>query len=158
MPSHFQVSSAYARLILGAKWLPSTVLLAGSGIDEEHLQTVDFVSADTLMRIYDHIMTVAEGKPRASDAPHFGELRIDVSLSEPDYQIGVDKEQIASMEALHEEIYFSTLHFFDVMGRLARRASRHAGTRRSGRKLVVRHRTHDACRRLQCRGTRVRRG
>jgi len=80
----------------------------------------DHFQGDTLMRMYDHIMTVAEGKPRASDAPHFGELRIDVTLSEPDYQIGVDKEQIASMEALHEEIYFSTLHFFDVMGRLAR--------------------------------------
>ncbi|MFT5484760.1 MAG: AraC-like DNA-binding protein [Halieaceae bacterium] len=52
MLSHFQVSSAYARLVLGAKWLPSTVLLAGSGMNEEQLKTVDFVSADTLMCIY----------------------------------------------------------------------------------------------------------
>ncbi len=80
----------------------------------------DHFQSDTLMRVYDHVMQTAEGKPAASDAPHFGELRVDVSLSEPDYQIGVDKEQIASMEALHEEIYFGTLHFFDVLGRLAR--------------------------------------
>ena len=80
----------------------------------------DHFQGDTLMRIYDYVMANGEGKPRASDAPHFGELTIDVTLSEPDHQIGVDKEQIASMEALHEEIYFSTLHFFDVLGRLAR--------------------------------------
>jgi hypothetical protein len=42
-------------------------------------------------------MRIGEGKPSAADAPHFGELRIDVSLSEPDYKIGVDNEQIASM-------------------------------------------------------------
>ncbi len=80
----------------------------------------DHFQGDTLMRIYDYVMANGDGKPRASDAPHFGELRIDVTLSEPDYQVGVDKEQIASMEALHEEIYFGTLHFFDVLGRLAR--------------------------------------
>ena len=80
----------------------------------------DHFQGDTLMRIYDYVMRNGEGKPRAQDAPHFGELRVDVTLSEPDYQIGVDKEQVASMEALHEEIYFATLHFFDVLGRLAR--------------------------------------
>ena len=80
----------------------------------------DHFQANTLMRIYDYVMANGDGKPRASDAPHFGELRVDVSLSEPDYQLGVDKEQISSMEALHEEIYFAVLHFFDVMGQMAR--------------------------------------
>jgi hypothetical protein len=80
----------------------------------------DHFQSQTLMEIYDYVMRNGEGKPRAADAPHFGELRVDVSLSEPDYQVGVDKEQVASMEALHEEIYFGTLHFFDVLGRLAR--------------------------------------
>jgi hypothetical protein len=76
--------------------------------------------SQTLMEIYDYVMRNGEGKPRASDAPFFGELRVDVSLSEPDYRLGVDKEQISSMEALHEEIYFAVLHFFDVMGQMAR--------------------------------------
>jgi hypothetical protein len=80
----------------------------------------DHFQSQTLMQIYDYVMRNGEGKPRATDAPHFGELRVDVSLSEPDYQIGVDKEQISSMEALHEEIYFAVLHFFDVMGQMAR--------------------------------------
>ena len=80
----------------------------------------DHFQSNTLMQIYDYVMRIEDGRPRASDAPHFGELRIDVTLSEPNYQIGVDKEQVASMEALHEEIYFATLHFFDVLGRLAR--------------------------------------
>jgi hypothetical protein len=65
-------------------------------------------------------MSISDGAPRAGDAPHFGELRVEVSLSEPEYQLGVDQEHIAPMEALHEEIYFATLHFFDVMGRMAR--------------------------------------
>ena len=80
----------------------------------------DHFQSKTLMRIYDHVMAVNEGRPRSSDAPHFGELTVDVTLSEPDYRIGVDEEQVASMEALHEEIYFGVLHFFDVLGRMAR--------------------------------------
>ncbi len=80
----------------------------------------DHFQSQTLMQIYDYTMRNGDGKPRASDAPHFGELRVDVSLSEPDYQLGVDKEQIASMEALHEEIYFGVLHFYDVLGQMAR--------------------------------------
>ena len=80
----------------------------------------DHFQSRTLMQIYDYVMKNGDGKPRASDAPHFGELRVEVSLSEPDYQLGVDKEQISSMEALHEEIYFAVLHFFDVMGQMAR--------------------------------------
>jgi hypothetical protein len=79
----------------------------------------DHFQSDTLMKMYEQVMLAADGKPRAGDAPHFGTLKIDISLSEPDYKIGVDEEQIASMEALHEEIYFGVLHFFDVLGRLA---------------------------------------
>jgi len=80
----------------------------------------DYFQGTTLPSIYDYVMAVSDGKPRAADAPHFGELKVEVTLSEPDYQVGIDQEQIASMEALHEEIYFGTLHFFDVLGRYAR--------------------------------------
>jgi len=110
-----------ARVTTG--WL--TAHVGGERILDERIVTDlerfwDHFQSHTLMEIYDYVMRVGEGKPRASDAPHFGELRIDVSLSEPNYKIGVDQEQVASMEALHEEIYFSTLHFFDVLGRMAR--------------------------------------
>jgi hypothetical protein len=79
----------------------------------------DHFQSDTLMQMYEQVMLAADGKPRAGDAPHFGTLQVDISLSEPDYKIGIDEEQVASMEALHEEIYFGVLHFFDVLGRLA---------------------------------------
>src|SRR6185369_15987243 len=57
------------------------------------------------------------------------------TLSEPEYRLPVDQEQIASMEALHEEIYFNTLHFFDVMGRF----TRGAGLAYPGRVIPVMH-------------------
>jgi len=65
-------------------------------------------------------MDLFDGKPDAAHAPYFGELKVELELSEPEYRIGVDQEHIASMEAMHEEIYFGTLHFFDVLGRYAR--------------------------------------
>ena len=80
----------------------------------------DYYQGTTLPAVYDYVMALHDGKPRAADAPHFGELTVELTLSEPDYQIGVDQEQIAPMEALHEEVYFATLHFFDVLGRYAR--------------------------------------
>jgi len=82
----------------------------------------DHFQAKTLPALYDHVMALGNGKPRAEDAPFFGELTVDLTLSEPEYRLPIDQEQIASMEALHEEIYFNTLHFFDVMGRFTRGA------------------------------------
>jgi hypothetical protein len=82
----------------------------------------DIYQGKTLPALYEHVMRVGRGKPRAEDAPFFGELKVEVSLSEPDYLIGIDQEQIAPMEAIHEELYFNTLHFFDVVGRMTRGA------------------------------------
>ncbi|HVH54688.1 MAG TPA: M14 family metallopeptidase [Vicinamibacterales bacterium] len=80
----------------------------------------DYYQSKVLPRIYDYVMKIGEGKPEPGDAPYFGELVVELTLSEPDYPIGIDKEHIAPMESLHEEIYFNTLHFFDVLGRNAR--------------------------------------
>jgi hypothetical protein len=80
----------------------------------------DRFQARTLPAMAEHVMSVARGRPRAADAPHFGELRVDLTLSEPDYRLGIDQEQIASMEAMHEDVYFGVLHFFDLLGRNAR--------------------------------------
>jgi hypothetical protein len=79
----------------------------------------DHFQARTLSPMYDYVMNLEKGKPEADRAPFFGELTVDVSLSEPDYMLGIDKEQIASLNSLHEDIYFGTLHFFDVLGRYA---------------------------------------
>jgi hypothetical protein len=80
----------------------------------------DHFQAVTLPAIYDYVMGLSDGAPRPEDAPHFGELTVDLTLSEPEYQLGIDKEHISPMESLHEEIYFGVLHFFDVLGRTAR--------------------------------------
>ncbi|HEY0876727.1 MAG TPA: M14 family metallopeptidase [Vicinamibacterales bacterium] len=83
----------------------------------------DHYQAKTLKNVYEHVMRVHEGKPRAQDAPFFGELTVDLTLSEPDFLVGVDKEQVMSMEAIHEDLYFTTLSFFDVLGRFTRNAN-----------------------------------
>lgn len=76
----------------------------------------------TLPAIYAYVMRQSDGKPRPEDAPHFGQLTLDVTLSEPHEKIGIDEELISPMEALHEDAYFAVLHFFDVLGRLTRGA------------------------------------
>ena len=82
----------------------------------------DHFQESTLSRIYDYVMERHEGNPRGAgkDAPYFGELDVELSLSEPDYAIDVDREIISSMDALHEDIYFTTHMFFRIFGRNAR--------------------------------------
>jgi hypothetical protein len=113
----------YERVRVTTGWMKAEV--AGKSIVDERIATDperfwDRFQARTLPALYDHVMALGNGKPRPEDAPFFGELRVDLSLSEPDYRLPVDQEQISSMEAIHEELYFNTIHFFDVMGRFTR--------------------------------------
>ena len=115
----------YEHVRVTTGWIKADV--AGRVIADERIATDperfwDHFQSKTLPSLYDHVMALGKGKPRAEDAPFFGELTVDLTLSEPEYRLPVDQEQIASMEALHEEIYFNTLHFFDVMGRFTRGA------------------------------------
>ena len=95
----------------------------------------DRFQSRTLPALPDHVMKLGNGRPRPEDAPFFGELTVDLTLSEPEYRLPVDQEQISSMEALHEEIYFNTIHFFDVMGRF----TRGAGLAYPGRIIPIMH-------------------
>ena len=113
----------YERVRVTTGWIAATI--AGKpAVDQRIVTDVerfwDHYQAKTLPALYDYIMSITDGKPRRDDAPHFGELIVDLTLSEPEYQLGLDKEQISSMEAMHEEIYFHTLHFVDVIGRNSR--------------------------------------
>ena len=119
-------------------WLSAQV--NGQSVADERIETDperfwDRFQSKTLPALYDHVMALGNGKPRPEDAPFFGELTVDLTLSEPEYRLPVDQEQISSMEALHEEIYFNTLHFFDVMGRF----TRGAGLAYPGRVIPVMH-------------------
>ena len=129
-------------------WLRATSggrVLADQRIETDAELFWDHFQAKTLPAIYDYEMAVSKGKPRPEDAPFFGELRVDLTLSEPSYKLDIDNELIAPLESVQEEIYFNTLHFFDVLGRQARgqsldyigrvipvvhpKSGRHGGTR-----------------------------
>jgi len=115
----------YERVRVTTGWIKAEV--AGRTAIDERIETDperfwDHFQSTTLPALYDHVMALGNGKPRPEDAPFFGEMTVDLTLSEPDYRLPIDQEQISSTEALHEEIYFNTLHFFDVMGRFTRGA------------------------------------
>jgi len=126
---HVRVTTGWLKAVTGGR------TVADERIETDPERFWDHFQAQTLPALYDHVMALGKGKPRPEDAPFFGELRIDLTLSEPDYAIPVDQEQISSMEALHEEIYFNTLHFFDVMGRF----TRGAGLTYPGRVIPIMH-------------------
>jgi hypothetical protein len=128
----------YERVRVTTGWINATV--AGRPAIDERIATDperfwDHFQSKTLPALYDHVMALGKGKPRAEDAPFFGELTVDLTLSEPEYRLPVDQEQISTLEAVHEEIYFNTLHFFDVMGRF----TRGAGLAYPGRVIPVMH-------------------
>lgn len=76
----------------------------------------DYFQQKTYPKIADYFMDVQDGRPSQSYAPYFDRLDVSLSASEPSYRIGVDEEQISSMEAVHEDIYFETLTLFDLLG------------------------------------------
>lgn len=82
----------------------------------------DYYQADVLPALYDHVMELHDGLPDggSADAPYFGELTVELEMSEPNYRLDLDNEIHATMDALHEEIYFGTIEFFDVLGRNSR--------------------------------------
>src|SRR5438874_4606588 len=66
-------------------------------------------------------MKVTDNRPLPEKQPFHRDLDIEVWMSEPDFRIGIDEEQVSSLEALHEDLYFVTLDFFDALGRTTTR-------------------------------------
>lgn len=62
----------------------------------------------------DHI--VAQGRARQEAQPFFKCLRVEVFASEPDYALDCRQDLISSLDALHEDIYFTGLDFFRRFG------------------------------------------
>ena len=114
---------SYEKVRVETGWLNASSggrTLADQRIETDAERFWDHFQARTLPAIYDYEMAVSKGKPRPEDAPFFGELTVDLTLSEPSYKVDIDNEIIAPLESVQEEIYFNTLHFFDVLGREAR--------------------------------------
>lgn len=120
--SYFDLFPNYEKVRVTTGWITATV--AGKRVVDQRIITDverfwDHYQGKTLPAIYDYVMELHEGKPRNEGVPHFGEFVVDLTLSEPDYQVGVDKARISTLEAIHEELYLSALHFFDLLGRFA---------------------------------------
>ena len=78
----------------------------------------DHYQEETLPKVYRSIMSQAHGELRPEFAPPFDTILIDVQMSEPDYNLGVDKERISSLEALQEDTFYSTENFVNIIGDL----------------------------------------
>jgi hypothetical protein len=70
----------------------------------------------SLSHIGEYVLRLHGGQVNPEHSPHFEELVVEVELSEPDFPLGIDEERISTLEALHEDIYFETLLFFDLLG------------------------------------------
>jgi Zinc carboxypeptidase len=78
----------------------------------------DHYQSQTLPKVFRTIMSRSHGELRPDFAPPFDTLKIDIHLSEPNYELGIDKERISSLEALQEDTYYSTENFINMMGDL----------------------------------------
>ncbi len=122
---YFDRFQDYEKVRVTTGWLTATS--GGRTLTDRRIQTDpeafwDYFQSTVLSALYDHTMKVHQGLPRGgdADAPFFGELIVDLEMSEPDYRLGVENEIHAPMDALHEEIYFGTIEFFDLLGRNSR--------------------------------------
>ncbi len=77
----------------------------------------DIWQGKALPRIYDNVMKITGNRPTADKQPFHRDLDIEVWMSEPDFRIGIDEEQVSALESLHEDLYFVTLDFFNAIGR-----------------------------------------
>ena len=115
----------YEHVRVTTGWLNATA--DGETIVDERIVTDpeafwDYYQGTVLPAVYDHVMDLHDGLPQggSTDAPYFGELTVEMSMSEPDYRLGIENEIHAPMDALHEEIYFGTVEFFEMLGRNSR--------------------------------------
>jgi hypothetical protein len=135
---YFDRFQDYEKVRVTTGWLRAEA--GGRTVVDERIPTDpesfwDYFQGTVLPAMYDHVMELHEGLPRggSADAPFFGELIVDLEMSEPNFRLDVDNEIHAPMDALHEEIYFGTIEFFDLIGR----NSRGQGLQFAGRILPV---------------------
>ena len=95
---------------------------AGSGVIlDQRIKTDieefwDHYQNETLPKIFRHVMSQSHGELRPEFAPIFDTLKIDIHMSEPDFNLGIDKEHISSLEALQEDTFYSTENFANMIG------------------------------------------
>jgi len=114
----------WSRVVVTTGWLSASV--DGASVVDGRIATDperfwDHYQSVVLPRIYDNVMKVTDNRPLPEKQPFHRDLDIEVWMSEPDFRIGIDEELVSSLEALHEDLYFVTLDFFDALGRTTTR-------------------------------------
>jgi hypothetical protein len=112
--------AGWSRVNVTTGWV--TASIDGVGILDGRIATDperfwDYYQSKVLSRVYDNVMKLTDNKPTPEKQPFHRDLSIEVRMSEPDFRIGIDEEQVSSLESLHEDLYFVTLDFFDALGR-----------------------------------------
>ena len=107
-----QVDTGWVRLENGSK----TLLDERIKTDVEEFW--DHYQNQTLPKVWQFVMSQVHGELRAEFAPPFDTLKLDIHMSEPDYNLDLDKERISSLEALQEDTFYSTDNFMAMMGDL----------------------------------------
>ncbi|MFC1554825.1 M14 family metallopeptidase [candidate division KSB1 bacterium] len=115
----FDLFPEYESIRVTTGWVNAEI--NGNVIADERIKTDpekfwDHLQNTTYGKIIEYVMDLQEGRPSSNNAPYFDEFKIDLTLSEPNYRIGIDEEVISSPEALHEDIYFETLTLFNLIG------------------------------------------
>jgi len=105
-----QVDTGWVRIDAG-----STVIL-DQRIKTDIEEFWDHYQNETLPKIFRHVMSQSHGELRPEFAPIFDTLKIDIHMSEPDFNLGIDKEHISSLEALQEDTFYSTENFANMIG------------------------------------------
>jgi hypothetical protein len=110
----------WSRVVVTTGWLSASV--DGASVVDQRIATDperfwDYYQSKVLPRIYDNVMKVTDNRPLPDKQPFHRDLDVEVWMSEPDFRIGIDEEIVSSLEALHEDLYFVTLDFFDALGR-----------------------------------------
>ncbi|HEY8285079.1 MAG TPA: M14 family metallopeptidase [Chloroflexota bacterium] len=92
-------------------------LTTGAGVLVDHLlapdpeRAWDWLQTTILPQLADAVRQYAGPRSRRDRQPFFGELAIDIWLSEEDGPLGVREERNSPLEALHEDLYFMLLDF-----------------------------------------------
>jgi len=114
----------WSRVVVTTGWLSASV--DGTSVVDRRIATDperfwDHYQSVVLPRIYDNVMKVTDNRPLPDKQPFHRDLDVEVWMSEPDFKTGIDEELVSSLEALHEDLYFVTLDFFDALGRTTTR-------------------------------------
>jgi Zinc carboxypeptidase len=107
-----QVETGWVRLEAAAK------VVLNERIKTDIEEFWDHYQNKTLPRVYQFVMSQVHGDLRAEFSPPFDTLKLDIHLSEPDYNLDLDRERISSLEALQEDTLYSTDVFMTIMGDL----------------------------------------